>query len=1142
MPASTEEPLPSEPAGELFPEPTDRIGSGSGPFGASLLDGLNPAQEAAVTHLGGPLLVLAGAGSGKTRVLTRRIAWLIQEQGASPFSILAITFTNKAADEMKARVGTLVGPVAQKMWVSTFHSACVRILRRDADAIGFPSSFTIYDQADAVRLTGYVLRDLNIDTKKMPPRSVHAQISAAKNDYVLVDAYADRAGSYTERKLAEVYREYQARLLRAGAMDFDDILLNAVELFRRHPDVLAHYRQRFEHVLVDEYQDTNKVQNSLVVQLAEEHRNVTVVGDGDQCLPPGTMIATPSGKVAIEDVQVGDVIVGVGGAGTLVESTVTHVERGRWTGDIIEVHAGGTSVRGTPHHIVPADTSLPAGGWVVYLMHRADRGYRIGLTKSVRTDSRGQAQSGLVVRCGQEHADKAWVLRSCADRSEAAYWEAWFAAEYGLPTARFHGPGRSPAMGDEDRQRLFDSLDTETRAKALMHDLNLHPDFPHHRPQGGARRQCLNLTMFSDRRSGDIGYHRVQWSSNRPEVAEKLRDAGYPVRPGRREGTFRFETSHKSYTAAVDVARGAADAAGLDIRRRAAIGGEQLDLVPLSHLRPGMRVVVDRGDRIEVVPIDEVRAFRFDGPVYDLEVTPTHTYIADGVLVHNSIYGFRGADIANILQFEHAFPDVTTIPLVQNYRSTQTVLDAANAVIANNMGRKPKDLWTEAGPGDKILRYHAEDEHDEAQWVTQRISSFHDTGDIRWGDIAVFYRTNAQSRVIEEYLARGGIPYRVIGGTRFYDRREIKDALAYLKATVNPTDEVSVKRVLNVPKRGVGDTSVARVDTWIQGRGLSFLDGLRRADEAGVTGRALSGIARFTELLDGAAERAGDGPGPLLEHLLEGSGYLDELRNERSIESEGRLENLAELLGTASETSDVAEFLEAVSLVADTDDLDVDESEVTLMTLHSAKGLEYPIVFLIGLEDGIFPHLRTLTEPAQLEEERRLAYVGITRAMDRLHLTHAWSRTLFGGTQYNPPSRFLDEIPPELVEEIGGRQRASRGGRTYSGGGTERAGRRAGGWSEPEGRTFGRGDRQERMEAGRDRIVENALAARDAPAPTSGAEALGLKVGDDVHHATFGDGVILDIEGAGDKAEATIRFVDVGEKRLLLSWSPLEKR
>ncbi len=769
------------PADQLFPEPANQ----SGPFGDALLDGLNPAQEEAVTHLGGPLLVLAGAGSGKTRVLTRRIGWLIKEQGVSPFEILAITFTNKAADEMKDRVAALVGPVAKKMWVSTFHSACVRILRRDGEALGYPSNFTIYDQADAVRLTGYVLRDLNLDTKKMPPRSVHAQISAAKNDYVLVDDYADRARGFTEQKLADVYREYQTRLLRAGAMDFDDILLQTAELFRKHPDVLDHYRRRFSHVLVDEYQDTNKVQNDLVLNLSREHRNVTVVGDGDQ-----------------------------------------------------------------------------------------------------------------------------------------------------------------------------------------------------------------------------------------------------------------------------------------------------------------------------------------------------------------SIYRFRGADISNILDFEEAFPDVTVIPLVQNYRSTQTVLDAANAVIANNMGRKPKELWTEQGRGEPIVRYHAEDEHDEAQWVSSQIARFHDGGSHRWGDLAVFYRTNAQSRVIEEYLARKGVPYRVIGGTRFYDRREIKDALAFLKATVNPSDEVSVKRVLNVPKRGVGDTSVAKIDQWIAGRGLTFLEGLRRADEAGVSGRATNGIARFVELLDGAAERVDDGPGPLLEHLLETSGYLDELRNERTIESEGRLENLAELIGTAMETDDVAEFLESVSLVADTDELDPDESEVTLMTLHSAKGLEYPIVFLIGLEDGIFPHLRTLTEPDELEEERRLAYVGITRAMEQLHISHAWSRTLFGGTQYNPPSRFLDEIPTELVEEVGGRKRASRGGRTYSGSG----------WGDTEGRTFGRGDRssggdrRSRMDEGRERIVENALAAKDRLPASTGAETIGLRVGDDVHHATFGEGVIIDVEGSGDKAEATIRFVDVGEKRLLLSWAPLQKR
>jgi superfamily I DNA/RNA helicase len=1021
--AATDEPLPDEPTDELFPqradEPDDRIGPGSGPFGAPLLDGLNPAQEEAVTHLGGPLLVLAGAGSGKTRVLTRRIAWLIQEQGVSPFEILAITFTNKAADEMKGRVGTLVGRVAERMWVSTFHAACVRILRRDGHALGFPSSFTIYDQADAVRLTGYVLRDLNLDTKKLPPRSVHAQISAAKNDYLLVDDYADRAGSYTERKLADVYREYQSRLLRAGAMDFDDILLNAAELLRRHPDVLAHYQQRFQHVLVDEYQDTNKVQNELVVQLAREHRNVTVVGDGDQCFPPGTMVRTPAGEVPIEDIRVGDEVLGAGSAGgsagASVCGTVTHVQPGSWIGQLLEVTAGGRRLRGTPDHQIPV--------------------------------------------------------------------------------------GPVPAVVDQP-----------------VVTLRMHPDLGRHVVEVPA---TLAVPATSAVRSAG------STSAEMPTSPEALRIEHFD-----------------RYGDALVRARDLAASSGLPLRRVIDVAGRTYALAPLREAVVGRSVLVEEEGRLVPVPVGGCRTLTYDGPVYDLEVTPTHTYIADGVLVHNSIYGFRGADIANILQFEEAFPDATVIPLVQNYRSTQTVLDAANAVIANNLGRKPKDLWTDAGPGDKILRYHAEDEHDEAQWVTQRIAAFHDAGEARWGDVAVFYRTNAQSRVIEEHLARGGIPYRVIGGTRFYDRREIKDALAYLKAVVNPTDEVSVKRVLNVPKRGVGDTSVARVDAWIQGRGLSFLDGLRRADDAGVSGRALGGINRFLELLDGAAARVDDGPGPLLEHLLEASGYLEELRDERSIESEGRLENLAELLGTAAETDDVAEFLEAVSLVADTDELDPDQSEVTLMTLHSAKGLEYPIVFLIGMEDGIFPHLRTLTEPDQLEEERRLAYVGITRAMSRLHVTHAWSRTLFGNTQYNPPSRFLDEIPSELVEEIGGRQRASRGGRTYLGGGSERAGRRAGGWRDPEGRTFGRGgyDPRERMDAGRDRIVDNALAARDQPAPSTGAESLGLQVGDDVHHATFGDGVILDIAGEGDRAEATIRFADVGEKRLLLSWSPLEKR
>ena len=718
---------------------------------AGLLEDLNPVQREAVTHPGGPLLIVAGAGSGKTRVLTHRIAWLIKEQGISPFEILAITFTNKAADEMKSRVQALVGPVAQKMWVSTFHSACVRILRRDAQRLGYKSAFTIYDQSDAERLTTYVLRDLNIDPKRFPPRSVHAVISQAKNDLVDFDTYSERAQTIYERRIAQVYKEYQQRLVANSAMDFDDLLMVTVDLLKTNPDVLSHYQNRFKHILVDEFQDTNKAQNELVLLLGKEHQNVCVVGDSDQ-----------------------------------------------------------------------------------------------------------------------------------------------------------------------------------------------------------------------------------------------------------------------------------------------------------------------------------------------------------------SVYKFRGADIRNILEFEEAFPSSTLVVLEQNYRSTQTILDAANAIIANNLMRKPKALWTEQVGGELIEHYFAEDEHDEARWLVQEVHRLHDEA-YRWGDLAVFYRTNAMSRVVEEELVRAEVPYRVIGGTRFYERREVKDALAYLRAVVNPTDEVSLKRIINVPKRGVGDTSLGRIDAWAQSHGVTFSEALDHAEEAGVHGRALTGIREVVVLLE-ELRAVDDGPRVVLEAILARTGYTAELEATRSLEAQGRLENLAELVGVAGEHENIEEFLEAVSLVADQDELTDDDSSVVLMTLHTAKGLEFPTVFIVGLEDGVFPHLRSLGEPDELEEERRLCYVGITRARERLYLSHAWSRSLFGSTQYNPPSRFLKEIPEHLT-------------------------------------TMVEGGRQARLaERGRSGIVESALRGRGAtPARTTGAENLGLRVGDDVMHGKWGEGVVLEVIGEGDKAEGIVRFAGVGEKRLLLAWAPLKK-
>jgi DNA helicase-2/ATP-dependent DNA helicase PcrA len=751
----------------------------------SPIEGLNPDQLDAVVHAGGPLLVIAGAGSGKTRVLTNRIAHLIGEHQVHPMRILAITFTNKAADEMKKRVEVLVGPVARQMWVSTFHSACVRFLRRDADRILFPKSFSIYDQQDAQRLIGYVIRDLGLDSKRFPPRSIHATVSQLKNDLVSPDDAAARAGNIFDRKIAEIYRDYQGRLLKAGAMDFDDLLVNTVRLFRTAPDVLDYYQDRFLHILVDEYQDTNTAQNEIVLLLGAKHRNVMVVGDGDQ-----------------------------------------------------------------------------------------------------------------------------------------------------------------------------------------------------------------------------------------------------------------------------------------------------------------------------------------------------------------SIYRFRGADVRNILQFEEAYPDVTTVVLDQNYRSTQTILDAANAVIDKNLGRKPKHLWSEKGHGDPIIRYHAQDEGDEAQWVARMCASYTSTDRYRWGDIAVFYRTNAQSRVVEEAFMRMGVPYKVVGGTRFYDRKEVKDAIAYLKAVVNPADEVSLKRVLNEPKRGIGDTTVAKLDAWAAATGESFAASLRRPEDAGVGGAAIRGIARFVELVDGLEELLPQGPAEVIRAAIENSGYAAELEAENSVEAHGRLENLTELIGSAERFETIDEFLEQVSLVSDTDQVDGDDSKVVLMTLHSAKGLEYPVVFLVGVEEGIFPHSRALTDPDEMEEERRLAYVGITRAQEKLHISHAWSRNLFGSTQYNPPSRFVDEIPPELTASTGSPNaygRSSERSRRYDDDDSwGDRGYRANRWD---------ADDDPDRAAHRERVVDAAIAAgrrSPAPAPTNSHES-GFKVGDDVRHPKYGDGVVIELRGAGEKTEATIRFPGVGSKSFVLAWTPLTR-
>jgi len=757
----------------------------------TLLEGLNPAQRDAVLHEGSPLLIVAGAGSGKTRVLTNRIAYLLAARGVQPGQILAITFTNKAAAEMRERVEALVGPRAKSMWVSTFHSACVRILRREAKTVGLKSTFSIYDAADSHRLMAMVMRDLDLDPKRFPPRSFSHQVSNLKNELIDEETYASGLGEHAthrDQMLAQAYTMYQQRLRAANALDFDDLIMTTVHMLQAFPEVAEHYRRRFRHVLVDEYQDTNHAQYVLVREL-------------------------------------------VGGSG--------------------------------------ATASTPEGA---------------------------------------------------------------------------------------------------------------------------------------------------------PEI------------------------------------------------------------------EPAELVVVGDADQ--------------------------------------SIYAFRGASIRNIVEFEQDYPDARTIVLEQNYRSTQTILSAANAVIARNEGRRKKNLWSDAGPGTRIIGYVGDSEHDEAAFIARTIDRLADEHGVKPKDVAVFYRTNAQSRAIEEVFVRVGLPYKVVGGTRFYERREVKDAIAYLRVISNPADTVNLRRILNVPKRGIGDRAEACIAALAERERIPFIAALGRPEDApGIATRSIAAVKGFTTLLEGLGEIHADedaGVAELLEAVLERSGYLDELRNSRDPQDETRLENLAELVSVAREFDEsraetgeaysLEDFLERVSLVADADEIPdeapgADDGVVTLMTLHTAKGLEFPVVFLTGMEDGTFPHQRSLAEPKELEEERRLAYVGITRARERLHLSRAAVRSAFGQPMYQPASRFLDEIPDELLDW-------ERTGPTGSFGGGRRAGEPA-----------------IAMLAARPGI--KARGTRPIPS---------LKPGDKVTHDSFGLGTVTAVTGEGDRAQAEVDFgADTGVKRLLLRFAPLEK-
>ncbi|MEI4831839.1 DNA helicase PcrA [Bacillus sp. FJAT-53711] len=735
-----------------------------------LLTGLNPQQQKAVQATAGPLLLMAGAGSGKTRVLTHRIAYLLGEKGVAPWNVLAITFTNKAAREMRERIDKLVGPEAEDIWISTFHSMCVRILRRDIDRIGINRNFTILDASDQLTVVKKIMKERNIDPKKFEPRSVLATISNAKNELLSAEKYAKEisiADPY-EKMTSDVYTEYQKRLLKNNALDFDDLIMTTIQLFERIPEVLEFYQRKFQYIHVDEYQDTNRAQYILVNKLAARFKNLCVVGDSDQ-----------------------------------------------------------------------------------------------------------------------------------------------------------------------------------------------------------------------------------------------------------------------------------------------------------------------------------------------------------------SIYRWRGADIANILSFEKDYENAQVILLEQNYRSTQSILNAANAVIENNMNRRPKKLWTDNQVGSKISYYRAATEKDEAYFVAKKIRDEVQIGNRKYTDFAVLYRTNAQSRMVEEIFLKSNIPYKIVGGIKFYDRKEIKDILAYLRLIANPDDEISFARIINVPKRGVGATSIDKIINYGVQNGLSLTAVLDEIEHVGLSAKITKTVAEFAKQLHNWVNMQEYlSVTELVEEVLEKTGYRDALKNERTLESEGRLENLEEFLSVTqtfesqSEDKSLVAFLTDLALVADIDRVDEDPTageEVILMTMHSAKGLEFPVVFILGLEEGIFPHTRSLMEEDEMQEERRLAYVGITRAEEELYVTNAQMRTIFGRTSMNKESRFISEIPGDLIETLHE--------------------------VKPKRESFSTGSKPTTTTTTRSRSAFVRPAAK-----TTGGEQIGWSVGDKASHQKWGIGTVVSVKGEGDAKELDIAFPSpIGIKRLLAKFAPVTK-
>ena len=863
---------------------------------------LNKEQYEGATTIEGQVLILAGAGSGKTRVLTHRIAHMVEDLNIAPYNILAITFTNKAAKEMKDRVRALIGECAENMWISTFHSTCVKILRREIDKIGYKSSFTIYDSSDQKTLVKECMKTVNINDKDISEQEIISKIGKAKDRMQTARSFKlENESNFRENKIADVYEMYQKRLKENNALDFDDLIFKTVELFKSNPETLEFYQRKFKYIMVDEYQDTNGAQYELVKLLASKYKNICVVGDDDQCLVEGTMVSTENKDVEIAKLMKEDLVRVASGNGETSLLKISDINKKKYCGKIVKITTKNNRViKATPNHISFGKISLEEDKYYVYLMYKSGFGYRIGQTSSVRSRDDRDA-SGLAIRLNGEQADKMWIIKVCDTKGDATYYEQYYSVKYGIPTIVFNSRGRNITISQEQIEKMFKEIDTINAAEKLMEDEFLYNEYPHHLSnaviRGDSIRKRVNLSFFGGKKSVQRGIysHRIGLNSSGDDSKNKFIEAGFNVRDGQ-INTYRVETERALYDEAEEFARKLSMVEeNFEIVKKAKLSNDKSFMfMPIGSFKPGMSIAVQDNEKIEEDIVISVELEDYDGYVYDLNIDNARNYIANGIVVHNCIYQWRGADIKNILDFEKDYPDAKVIKLEQNYRSKGNILNAANVVIVNNSNRKSKALRTEQELGSKIKVYRAYSDSDEGDFVGKQILDIRKNEDKKYNDFAILYRTNAQSRIFEESFRRKGIPYKIVGGTRFYDRKEIKDILAYLKVLINPQDDISIRRIINVPKRSIGDATVNKIQDFADSFELNMWDALSEVRSIPtLTPRNVSCIDPFVQLMENLMILSETTPvSMLIETILEDTGYMDQLKKSNEIEDKSRIENL----------------------------------------------------------------------------------------------------------------------------------------------------------------------------------------------------------------------------------------------------------